>query len=160
MGKRGVLQISILKIGDIDTHKYKPSDNNELIPVNEIIHDFEKRVGCKINGDCDLECLDFDTNYGYDFYSTHFEDWINKYDLTVSIFHSYESDADHGDRTELYYLGKYAVKYTLDDIHIIHIDDIVDHTLNKNNANIIKKMQKDIRKKVVELLKEQYNTDN
>jgi hypothetical protein len=159
MGKHGELQISILKIGDINEYEYEPTKENEVIPLNEIINDFEKRVNCKINGGCDSNCLDFDTNYGYNFYSKHFDAWINKYDLTISIFHSYGDDADYGDRTELYYLGKYAIDYTIKNIHNVHIDDILSHVLNKTNIEIIKKMQKDIDEKVIQLLKIQRNTD-
>jgi hypothetical protein len=155
MGKRGNLEICILRIGNTKLHKYKPKKNNNLVPLKEIIGDFESRVDSEINGECDFGCLDFDTNYSYKCYSDHFDEWIKKYDLTISIYHSYGDDSDYGDRTELYYLGKYATNYTLDKINDIHMDDIIAYTLNKTNAIIINKMQKDIHKKVIQLLKQQ-----
>jgi hypothetical protein len=156
MGKRGTLQIVILKIGDINLGDYAPTKKNHLTPLKEIISDFEGYVDVSINGKCDLGCLDFDTNYGYEkYYAIHFDVWIKKFDLTVSIFHSYGNDNDHGDRTELYYLGKYASKYTLENIHNVVIDDIIAHTLTKANVDIILKMQSKMHSKMVKLLKKQ-----
>lgn len=155
MGKHGFLQISIIRVGDHEFNAYAPTKKNKLIPINKIINDYEKRVKQTIVGDCDFGCLDFKTNYNYEYFSDHFDDWIEKYDLTISIFHSFENDADYGDRTELYYLGRYAVDYTLDNIDDIHTDDILDHTLTETNQKIIKKMRADINKKIIQLLEQQ-----
>jgi len=147
------LQITILKIDNVKLRNYKKIETPNSL--QKIINDFEKRIDYKINNNDDTDYLYFDTDCNYDNYNVHINDWIKKYNLTISIFHSHGNDCDHDKNTELYYLGKYAIDYTLANIKNMSKEDILEHILNKSNVKIIKKMEDVIDLKIIELLKEQ-----
>src|SRR5437867_3621158 len=93
--KPGILQITILKIVDVDFFNYKPSKKCGLKSIRKIIQYYEKTVGIK--GQIKNNYVRLQTNNGYDYYTYFFDDYVKKYDLTVAINHSYNNNMDHHD---------------------------------------------------------------
>jgi hypothetical protein len=152
--KVGILQITILKIADIDFSNYRFLKKDNKKSVRKMLHRYEKMVAVK--GRIYKNFIKFQTNNGHDYFSYFFDNFAKKYDLTMSIHHYYINDIDHHDVSDFFYVGRHREIYVLENFSMIRMDHHLKYSLSGHNAVEIKEMLDKIEEKIKELLKNQH----